>query len=93
MLDTLLSPAVGIQAGGIFVDDKARSFFQEQFTLVDTLSSAERSRYIDDGVEDFISNAKTNFDNTEEEVIVKVGSLKDDFDQIEVDSGDMIIPA
>ncbi|KAF8593068.1 hypothetical protein BDV93DRAFT_590255, partial [Ceratobasidium sp. AG-I] len=82
-----------IQAGGIFVDKNARSFFEGRFKLVDTLLPNQRSRYVDDGVEDFISNAKNNFDNTEDEVTVKVGSLKDDFSEIEVDSGDMILPS
>lgn len=85
--------ATGIQAGGIFVDKNARSFLQGKFTQVDTLSPDQRSRYVYDGVEDFISNAKNNFDNTEDEVVIKVGSLKDDFSEIEVDSGDMIIPS
>lgn len=82
---------VGIQAGGIFVDKNARSYLQGQFAQVNTLPSAQRTRYVDDGVEDFINNAKNHFDDTEDEVIVKVGSLKDDFDEIDVDSGDMII--
>jgi len=86
-----------IQAGGIFVDDEAKAFLRGQFDLIDTLSTKERDQYVDDGVEDFISNSKNHFDESDdaedEPVVVKVGSLKDDFDEIEVDSGDMIIPS
>lgn len=92
-LDALSHLVVGIQAGGIFVDANARSFLQGQFDLVDTLSSSERLRYIEDSLEDFIGNAKINFDNSEDEVIVRVGSINDDFSQIGVDSGDMMIPS
>lgn len=75
------------------MDARARSFLEEQFALVNNLSSGERLLYIEDGVEGFISNTKNNFDNTEEEVTVKVDSIKDDFSQVKVDSGDMIIPS
>lgn len=80
-----------IQAGGIFVDANARIFFQGRFNRVDNLSSAQRTKYVDTGVEDFISNAKNHFDNKEGEVVVKVGGISEDFDDIEVDSGDMNI--
>ncbi|KAF8592924.1 hypothetical protein BDV93DRAFT_567092 [Ceratobasidium sp. AG-I] len=91
--DPLSDLVSGVQAGGIFVDEEAKSFLQGQFQQVDTLSTDQRKRYVDDGVEDFIANAKNHFDDTEDEVVVvKVGSLKDDFDEIEVDSGDMMIP-
>ncbi|KAF8602531.1 hypothetical protein BDV93DRAFT_545197 [Ceratobasidium sp. AG-I] len=80
-----------IQAGGIFVDKNARSYLEEQFAQVDSLPSAQQVRYVDDGIDDFIFNAKNHFDDTEDEVIIKVGSLKDDFSEIDVDSGDMII--
>ena len=92
-LGPLSNVVIGIQAGGIFVDKNARSFLEDRFKLVDSLSPDQRSRYVEDGVEDFISNAKNNFDNTEDEVTIKVGSLKDDFSEIEVDSGDMILPS
>lgn len=92
-LDALLNMIVGVQAGGIFVDKNARSFFEERFARVDGLSSSERSQYVNDGMEDFISKAKNNFDHTDDEVFVKVGGPKEDFDDIEVDSGEMSIPS
>lgn len=81
----------GVQAGGIYVDENARTFLQERFTWVNTLTSNQQSQFINDGVEDFIANAKNHFDDADSEVVLKVGSLKDDFEEIEVDSGDMII--
>lgn len=90
-LDALPDLIVGVQAGGIFVDKNARSFFEERFAQVDSLSSSERTQYVNDGVEDFINKAKNDFDDTDYEVIVRVGGPKEDFDEIEVDSGDMTI--
>lgn len=91
--DALTGLITGIQAGGIFVDKNAKTFFQERFNLVNTLSSGQRSRCIDYGLENFINSNKLHFDNMEDEVIVKVGGITDDFVEIEVDSGDMIIPS
>lgn len=86
-----VKPSACVQAGGIFVDKNARSFFEERFAQVDSLSSSERTQYVNDGVEDFINKAKNDFDDTDYEVIVRVGGPKEDFDEIEVDSGDMTI--
>lgn len=90
-LDAVSDLVVGAQAGGIFVDNYARLFLLRRFALVWSLSAVERSRYIDDGVEDFINNAKNNFNDTGDEVVVKVAGLRDNFAEIEVDLGDMII--
>ncbi|KAF8593088.1 hypothetical protein BDV93DRAFT_590102 [Ceratobasidium sp. AG-I] len=80
-----------VQAGGIFVDQNARLFLEGRFKLLENLPEVQQLRYIDTGVDDFIKNAKNQFNSKEVEVTVKVGSLKDDFGEIEVDSGEMMI--
>ncbi|KAF8602534.1 hypothetical protein BDV93DRAFT_607377 [Ceratobasidium sp. AG-I] len=86
-----VKPSACVQAGGIFVDDCTKQFLNQQFAMIDDLSSAQRIRYVADGAEDFINNAKNEFDGTDDEVVIKVGGPKDDFEEAGVDSGDMTI--
>lgn len=73
------------------MDEYAKLFLDQQFAQVDDLSSSQRLRYSADGVEDFINNAKNEFDGADDEVVIKVGGPKDDYDEVSVDSGDMTV--
>lgn len=82
---------VGIQSGGIFVDDSAEKYIRA-ILMHASLDRQEADEYAKQGIKDFESSAKRLFPDVSEDQIIAVAGSSINHPSVKIRRGRMTLP-